>query len=87
MRALLLTMAILGNALVPGNVVGNAAPIRSPGTTVYGNAPNGHLQPHAQQFSPNSPAAETEQRRMSRFDARQQKQDEKLDKDLNICRC
>ena len=61
--------------------------IRSPGFTVYGNAPIGHLQPRAQQFSPNSPAAETEQQLMSRFNAQQQKQDEELDKSLNICRC
>jgi hypothetical protein len=87
MRAPLFTIAVLGSALVSGNAVGNAAPIGSPGTTVYGNAPIGHLQPRAQQFSPNSPAVETEQQRMSRFDARQQKQDEELDKSLNICRC
>ena len=87
MRAIFLVTAILGGALVLGNVAGNADPIGSPGTTVYGNAPNGHLQPHAQQFSPDSPAVEAEQQRTSEFNARQQKQDEELDKSLNICRC
>jgi hypothetical protein len=80
---LFLAIAVLGSALVSGN----AAPIRSPGFTVYGNAPIGHLQPRAQQFSPNSPAVETEQQLMSRFNAQQQTQDEELDKSLNICRC
>jgi hypothetical protein len=50
-------------------------------------APIGHLQPRAQQFSPRSPAEQTEQQRMSTFDAEQQKLDEELDKRLNICRC
>ena len=87
MRAPFLAIAVLGSALVSGNAFGNDTPIRSPGFTVYGNAPIGHLQPRAQQFSPNSPAAETEQELMSRFNAQQQKQDEELDKSLNICRC
>jgi hypothetical protein len=87
MRAPLLAIAVLGSALVSGNAFGNAAPIKSPGFTVYGNAPIGHLQPRAQQFSPNSPAVETEQQLLSRFNAQQQKQDEELDKSLNICRC
>jgi hypothetical protein len=87
MRAPFLAIAVLCSALVSGNAVGNAAPIKSPGFMVYGNAPIGHLQPHAQQFSPNSPAVETEQELTSRFNAQQQKQDEKLDKGLNICRC
>jgi hypothetical protein len=85
MRAIFL-VTILGGALVLGNVAGNADPIGSSGLTVYGNAPNGHLQPHAQQFSPNSPSVEAEQQRASEFNARQQKQDEELDKSLNICR-
>jgi hypothetical protein len=62
--------------------VGNA----EPGLTVYGNAPVGHLQPRAQQFSPSSPANRAEQQQLSTYDARQQKLDEQLDKELNICR-
>ena len=87
MRAPFLAIAVLGSALFSGNAVGNDTPVRSPGFTVYGNAPIGHLQPHAQQFSPNSPAVETEQELTSRFNAQQQKQDQELDKSLNICRC
>jgi len=58
-----------------------------PPMTVYGNAPIGHLQPHARNFSPGSAAEQTEQDRMSNFDAEQHKMDEELDKSLNICRC
>jgi hypothetical protein len=54
--------------------------------TVYGNAPIGHLQPRAQQFSPASPANQAVDRQLSTYDARQQKLDEQLDKQPNICR-
>ncbi|MGA7994581.1 MAG: hypothetical protein WCA28_06680 [Bradyrhizobium sp.] len=77
----LLIVTILGGALVSGTVA-NAAP----GLTVYGNAPVGHLQPRAQQFSPSSPANQAEQQQLSTYDAQQQKLDERLDKELNICR-
>jgi hypothetical protein len=49
-------------------------------------APIGHLQPRAEHFSPRSPAEQTEQQQMSTYDAQQQKLDEQLDKQLNICR-
>jgi hypothetical protein len=86
MRKTFTMMAILGGALVLGDVVGNAAPITGGGNTVYGAAPIGHLQPRAQQFTPQSPAEQAEQQQMSTFDAQQQKEDEELDKRLNICR-
>jgi hypothetical protein len=86
MRKILPMMAILGGALVLGNAVGNAASITGSGNTVYGGAPIGHLQPRARQFSAQSPAEQAEQQQMSTFDARQQKEDEELDKRLNICR-
>jgi hypothetical protein len=38
-------------------------------------------------FSPRSQANQTEQDRLSTFDAQQQKLDEMLDKKLSICRC
>ena len=81
MRKTLLIVALLGGALVSGTVA-NA----EPGLTVYGNAPVGHLQPRAQQFSASSPANRAEQQQLSTYDARQQKLDEQLDKELNICR-
>jgi hypothetical protein len=86
MRKTLAMMAILGGALVLGNAVGNAASITGSGNTVYGGAPIGHLQPRPQPFTPQSPAEQAEQQQMSTFDAWQQKQDEELDKRLNICR-
>ena len=82
MRKILLIATILGGALVSGSAVGIAAS----GMTVYGNAPIGHLQPRAQQFSPASPANQAEQQQLSTYDAQQQKLDEALDKQLNICR-
>jgi hypothetical protein len=86
MRKTFIMMAILGGALVFGNVVGNAAPITGSGNTVYGAAPIGHLQPRVRQLNPQSPAEQAEQQQMSAFDAQQQKEDEELDKMLNICR-
>jgi len=44
------------------------------------------LQPRAEHFSPRSPAEQTEQQQMSTYDAQQEKLDEQLDKQLNICR-
>jgi hypothetical protein len=44
------------------------------------------LQPRAQQFSPRSSGDQTVQQQMSIYDAEQQKLDEQLDKQLNICR-
>jgi hypothetical protein len=86
MRSTLLTTAVLGGALVLGNAVGNAEPLADSTTTVQ-EAPIGHLQPRAQQFSPDSNAEQTEQQRQSIYDAEQQKLDKQLDKSLNICRC
>ena len=50
-------------------------------------APVGSLQPRGSDFSPNTPANRAEQRRLSKFDARQKKRNRKIDRDLNICRC
>ena len=87
MRSTLLTIAVLGSALVLGNAVGNAEPLEGSATAVPGGAPIGHLQPHTQQFSPGAPAEQTEQQQQSIYDAEQQKLDKQLDKSLNICRC
>lgn len=50
-------------------------------------APVGHAQPTSGSFTLNSAADESEQRRLSAFDAEQHKLDEMLDKKMNICRC
>jgi hypothetical protein len=86
MRKILPIMAILGGALLLGDVAGHAAPMTGGGNTVYGSAPIGHLQPRAQQFTAQSPAEQAEQQQMSTFDAQQRKEDAELDKQLNICR-
>jgi hypothetical protein len=86
MRKTLIMMTILGSALAFGNAVGHAASIPGSGDTVNGVAPIGHLQPRPRQYSPQSPSDQVEQQQMSTFDARQQKEDEELDKRLNICR-
>jgi hypothetical protein len=86
MRSTLL-MLVLGTALAAlGGVAANAQAIANPETAVP-SAPIGHLQPRAQQFSPDSQADQTVERKMSAFDAEQRKLDAELDKRLNICRC
>ncbi len=85
MRKILLIATIAGGALLSGSAVCNADPANT-GMTVYGNAPIGPLQPRAQQFTPNSPAEQAEQQQQAVQDAQQQKFDEQLDKQLNICR-
>ena len=61
-------------------------PATTPGSTVW-QAPVGHLQPRAPQFTPNSGVEQGEQDQMSNFNAEQHKLDVELDKSLNICRC
>ena len=84
MRALLLATAVLGIVLASNAMIAHADPRA-------GSAPDGapavHVQPRAEDFQPHSPASEAEQRRLSVFDAQQQKRDEALDEKLNICRC
>lgn len=50
-------------------------------------APVGSLQPRGPDFSPDSAANAAEQGRLSKFDKRQKRLDQKLDKKLDICRC
>jgi hypothetical protein len=76
----------LGCTLVVSNTAAGAQSMVDGPTTVPGGAPIGHLQPRAQQFAPSPAAEQAEQEKMSNFDAQQQKLDEELDKQLNICR-
>jgi hypothetical protein len=85
MRSTVLSIAILGSALVLGNAAVNADPLPGAMTSTVPTAPIGHLQPRAQQFAPRSPGEQGEQQQLSTFDAQQQKLDEALDKKLNIC--
>jgi hypothetical protein len=86
MRSALIIVILLGTLAVSGSAAVSAQQISDPVTAVPGGAPIGHLQPRARQFSPQSPAEQAEQQQISTFDAGQQKEDEELDKHLNICR-
>lgn len=73
-------------AVVISSPIGYARPLTNAAAPVL-QAPIGHLQPRALQFSPGSVPEQIEQQKMSAFDAEQRKLDEQLDKSLNICRC
>jgi hypothetical protein len=81
----LLAISVAGYVLIFGSAAVNAEPPAGIPATVP-PAPIGHLQPRAEHFSPSSPAEQTEQQQMSTYDAQQQKLDDQLDKQLNICR-
>jgi hypothetical protein len=81
----LLAISVVGCVVAFGSAAVNAEPLAGIPATVP-SAPIGHLQPRAQHFSPRSPAEQTEQQQMSTYDAQQQKLDDQLDKQLNICR-
>jgi hypothetical protein len=86
MRLTLLVLTLGGMLVASGNAAVGAQSIVDTATTVPGGAPIGHLQPRAQQFAPSSTAEQAEQQEMSNFDAQQQKLDQELDRQLNICR-
>jgi hypothetical protein len=75
---------IFASAITSGNAMAQDAGIIPP---TVPPAPVGHAQPTARSFTLNSAADESEQRRLSAFDAEQHELDEMLDKKLNICRC
>jgi hypothetical protein len=87
MRAVLLATPILASILISNSLAVRAEPLVGSATSAPAEAPAVHVQPRAEDFYPHSPASEAEQRRLSAFDAEQQKLDEALDKKLNICRC
>jgi hypothetical protein len=84
MRVLLAT-SILASILI-SSIAAEAGPLETaPALAV---APmDVHVQPRTGDFSPHSAANRAEQRKLSRFDARQTKLDKALDKNLSICRC
>jgi hypothetical protein len=83
MRPLLPAVLIVAGTLISSGLIASAAQL---GPHVL-PAPVGHFQPRAQDFTPDSGANQTEQNRLSAFDAEQKKLDEQLDKKLDICRC
>ncbi|MCK1277411.1 hypothetical protein IVB46_19495 [Bradyrhizobium sp. 61] len=87
MRSSLIIVAGLSAALIWSGEAALGSPPGDRGITAFGNAPIGHLQPHAPQFSPGSSADEAEQTSITSFNAKQQGLDRELDRSLNIFRC
>jgi copper homeostasis protein CutC len=85
MRLLLATSilaTILSSSGIPAKA--GATETASPSAAVPAKV---HVQPRAGDFNPHSAANRAEQRRLTKFDARQKKLEKVLDKNLNICRC
>jgi hypothetical protein len=85
MRVLLAT-SILASILISSSITAEAGPLET-APPLAAAAPTVHVQRRAEDFNPHSAANRAEQRRLSRFDAKQEKLNEALDKKLNICRC
>jgi hypothetical protein len=82
----LLTTAILAGILISSSITAEAGPLETaPGPASA--APLIRVHPRAEDFKPHSAANRAEQRRLSTFDARQEKLEKVLNKKLNICRC
>ena len=85
MRVLLAT-SILASILILSSIAAKAGPMET--APLPAAAPTTvHVQPRAKGFIPHSAASRAEQRRLSRFDARQEKRDKALDKELSTCGC
>ena len=81
----LLAISILASILISTSIAAKAGPME---TAPPPAAPTTvHVQPRAKDFIPHSAASRAEQKRLSRFDARQRKLDRALDDNLSICRC
>jgi hypothetical protein len=87
MRAIFLATPILACIVALSGVTAEADPLARSATARVAGAPTVHVQPRAGDFHPHSAASKAEQRRLSAFDAKQQKLDTALDDKLNICRC
>ncbi|MDT5131333.1 MAG: hypothetical protein QOE41_644 [Mycobacterium sp.] len=87
MRAFLLATSILAGSLISNCMIAQADPLAGSANAPPAEAPAVHVQPRAKDFHPHSAASETEQSKLSTFDAKQQKLDEALDNKLSICRC
>jgi hypothetical protein len=87
MRAFLLATPIFASVLVSNSATAEAGQLTGLASALPAEAPIVQVQPRSKDFSPDSPANEAEQKRLSRFDAKQERLDEALDKNLNICRC
>jgi hypothetical protein len=81
-----LATAMLAIVLISSSIIAEADPLGS-AVVPAAAAPIVQVQPRAEDFNPHSAANRAEQRRLSKFDAKQEKRDETLDKNLSICRC
>jgi hypothetical protein len=85
MRVLLATL-VLASLLISSSIAAEAGPLETaPPLAVRPTIVP--VQPRAESFSPHSAANRAEQRRLSRFDAKQNKLNKALDNDLSLCRC
>jgi hypothetical protein len=77
MRVLLAT-SILASSLISSSIAAEAGPLET--APPLAAAPTiAHVQPRAEDFGPHSAVNRAEQRRLSRFDARQMKLNKALD--------
>jgi hypothetical protein len=79
MRGIFLAAPVLACLVVLNGATAEADPLAG--------APTVHVQPRAKNFRPHSRASEAEQRRLSAFDAKQQKLDAAFDRKLDNCGC
>lgn len=85
MRARLMAASILAGIIVSTSAFAETNRPFDPAAVP--EAPVGHRQPRAQNFSPDSTSNRVEDNKLSKEDARQQQLDRALDKRLNICGC
>jgi len=83
---ILLAAPILASILISNSITANAGPLETAPAPVA-SASSVHVQPRAEDFNPHSPANRAEQARLSRFDAKQEKRDKALDRELSTCGC
>jgi len=82
----LLAISILASILISSSMTAWAGPLET-APPLAAAAPTVQVQPRAEDFNRHSPANRAEQKRLSRFDARQEKLDKALNNKLSICRC
>jgi hypothetical protein len=85
MRVLLAT-SILASILISVSVAADGGPLETAPSPAA--APTiVQVQPRADDFSPHSAADRAEQKRLWKFDVKQNRLDKALDNNLSICRC
>ena len=85
MRVLLAT-SILASILISSGIAAKAGPLETAPPPAAGPT-TVHVQPRERDFIPHSAASRAQQKRLSRFDARQRNLDRALDDNLRICNC